>query len=85
MGFSVGLSLRLRFLVVGVFGVGDAEGMLVSAMLGMGAFGDVEVFGSAVAVEVGSVWVAVGAILRAWRACARSGFLCRSVGAPEVS
>ena len=65
--FSEGLSLRLRFLVVGVFGVGGAEGRVVSASLGMGAFGDVEVFGSAiaVAVEVGSVWVGIGAILRA--------------------
>jgi len=49
--------------------VGGAEGMLVSALLGMGAFEDVEVLGLEVAVEVGSFWVAIGAISRAlWRA-----------------
>ena len=47
--FSVGLSLRLRFLV------GGAEGMLVSASLGAGAVVEVGGFASAVAEAVGAV------------------------------
>lgn len=41
--------MRLRFLAFGVFGAGGASGRAVSASSGMGAFEDVEVFGSAVA------------------------------------
>ena len=64
--------MRLRFLAFGVFGVGGAEGRVVSSAVGAdaGAFVDIGAFGSAVAVEIGAVWVAIGAISRAC-GCAR--------------